>query len=378
MTELQARLQDVLGVAYRIERELGGGGMSRVFLAEEVELARKVVVKVLPPDMAAGLNAERFKREIQLAASLQHPHIVPLIAAGRTGDVVWYTMPFIEGESLRAKLARERELPVGEAVRILRDVADALSYAHEHGVVHRDIKPDNVLITGRHAVVTDFGVAKALSASTGESSLTSIGVALGTPAYMSPEQATADPHVDHRADIYSLGAMAYEMLSGGPPFSGPPPLVLAAHVTQAPEPVTQRRQSVPPALASLIMRALEKKPADRWQSASELHQQFELMATPSGGAQPTTATVATSARPVSHRSRLDRWSGGRRSGDYCCRLLDCPEARIGCRRGGARSARSRGAAVPRRGSGPEPALPASGHARPVAGEAYGRGWAACR
>ena len=303
VTELQTRLQEVLGSSYRLERELGGGGMSRVFLAEEVDLARKVVVKVLPPDMAAGLNAERFKREIQLAASLQHPHIVPLIASGRTGDIVWYTMPFIEGESLRAKLARERELPVSDAVRILKDVADALSYAHDHGVVHRDIKPDNVLITGRHAVVTDFGVAKAVSASTGESSLTSVGIALGTPAYMSPEQASADPNVDHRADIYSLGAMAYEMLSGTPPFSGPPPLVLAAHVTQAPDPVTQRRATVPPALATLIMRALEKKPADRWQSASELHQQFELMATPSGGAQPTTATPATKASgPVSRRT----------------------------------------------------------------------------
>ena len=302
MTELQTRLQEVLGNNYRIERELGGGGMSRVFLAEEVELARKVVVKVLPPDMAAGLNAERFRREIQMAASLQHPHIVPLIASGRAGDIVWYTMPFIEGESLRAKLARERELPIGEAVRILRDVSDALSYAHDHGVVHRDIKPDNVLITGRHAVVTDFGVAKAVSASTGESSLTSVGVALGTPAYMSPEQASADPNVDHRADIYSLGAMAYEMLSGQPPFAGAPQMVLAAHVTQAPAPVSQRRASVPPALATLIMRALEKKAADRWQTASELHQQFELMATPSGGAQPTSAVMATTtSRPFPRR-----------------------------------------------------------------------------
>ncbi len=299
--DLQSRLQAVLGDSYRIERELGGGGMSRVFLAQEVELARKVVVKVLPPDMAAGLNAERFRREIQMAASLQHPHIVPLIASGRSDDLVWYTMPFIEGESLRAKLARERELPVSDAVRILRDVTDALSYAHEHGVVHRDIKPDNVLITGRHAVVTDFGVAKAVSASTGESSLTSIGVALGTPAYMAPEQASADPLVDHRADIYSLGVMAYEMLTGSTPFSGAPQMVLAAHVTQAPEPVTQRRATVPPALATIIMRSLEKKAADRWQTASELHQQFELMATPSGGAVPTSAVPATPARTVSSR-----------------------------------------------------------------------------
>jgi eukaryotic-like serine/threonine-protein kinase len=160
MTGLEARLQEALGGAYRIERELGGGGMSHVFVAEEIELGRKVVVKVLPPDMAAGLNAERFRREIQLAASLQHPHVVPLIAAGRRGDLVWYTMPLIEGESLRAKLARGGELPVSEAVRALKDVADALSYAHAHGVVHRDIKPDNVLMSGKHAVVTDFGVAK--------------------------------------------------------------------------------------------------------------------------------------------------------------------------------------------------------------------------
>jgi serine/threonine-protein kinase len=242
--------------------------MSRVYVATELALGRKVVVKVLPPEMGAGLNAERFRREIQLAASLQHPHVVPLLAAGRAADLVWYTMPLIEGESLRAKLAREGELPISEAVRILRDVADSLSYAHTHGVVHRDIKPDNVLISGRHAVVTDFGVAKALSESTGESSLTSIGVALGTPAYMAPEQAAADPHVDHRADIYALGAMAYEMLTGKPPFAGSPQAVLAAHVTQLPDSVASRRASVPPALASIVMKCLEKKAADRFQPAA--------------------------------------------------------------------------------------------------------------
>jgi tetratricopeptide (TPR) repeat protein len=302
---LESRLGDALGANYRIERELGGGGMSRVFVAEEVELGRKVVVKVLPPDMAAGLNAERFRREIQLAASLQHPHIVPLIAAGRTGELVWYTMPLIEGESLRTRIARDGELPVSDSVRALRDVADALSYAHAHGVVHRDIKPDNVLISGRHAMVTDFGVAKALSASTGESSLTSIGVALGTPAYMAPEQASADPHVDHRADIYAFGAMAYEMLTGRPPFEGAPQTVLAAHVTQTPESVGSRRHSVPPAMAALVMRCLEKKPADRYQTAAELHQQLELMATPSGGAQPTTAVAAA---PVSKRRMPPIWA----------------------------------------------------------------------
>jgi serine/threonine-protein kinase len=299
------RLQAALGDTYRIERELGGGGMSHVFVAEEVALGRQVVVKVLPPEMGAGVNAERFRREIQLAASLQHPHIVPLLSAGHSDDLVWYTMPLIEGESLRTRLAREGELPVPEAVRLLRDVADALAYAHQHGVVHRDIKPDNVLISGQHAVVTDFGVSKAITAATGESSLTSIGVALGTPAYMSPEQAAAEPKVDHRADVYALGAMAYEMLTGAPPFSGDSQAVLAAHVTRAPEAVTARRAAVPAALGALVMRCLEKKAADRWQSASELHQQLEVMATPSGGMTPTGAVPATQG-PVGSRQGMVR------------------------------------------------------------------------
>ena len=288
MSTLQDRLQQAIGGAYRIEKELGGGGMSRVFLAEETGLERQVVVKVLPPEMAAGVNAERFRREILLAAKLQHPHVVPLLTAGASGDLLYYVMPFIKGESLRAKLAREGELPVGEAARILRDVADALAYAHREGVVHRDIKPDNVLLSDNHAVVTDFGVAKAVASSTGESSLTSLGVALGTPAYMSPEQAAADPHVDHRADIYALGALAYEMLCGRPPFTGSTPqAVLSAHVTQTPDPITQHRETVPPALAEVVMRCLAKKPADRWQRADELRAQFESMVTPSGGLTPT-------------------------------------------------------------------------------------------
>ncbi|HEY8852597.1 MAG TPA: serine/threonine-protein kinase, partial [Gemmatimonadaceae bacterium] len=220
MTDLRDQLQATLGTAYILERELGGGGMSRVFIAEDTSLGRKVVVKVLLPDLAATVNIERFRREIQLAAKLQHPHIVPVLSAGISEGLPYYMMPFIEGESLRARLARSGELPVHDTARILRDVLSALSYAHEHGVVHRDIKPDNVLLTGNHAVVADFGVAKALSASTNPgSSLTSLGVALGTPAYMSPEQAAADPSTDHRADLYGVGAMAYEMLTGQQVFS---------------------------------------------------------------------------------------------------------------------------------------------------------------
>ncbi len=289
MSDLFNRLQSALGDTYRLDTELGGGGMSRVFLAEEKALNRKVVIKLLPPETAAGVNIDRFEREIQLAASLQHPHVVPLLTAGSHDDLLYYVMPFIEGESLRAKLAREGELPIGEALRILRDVADALAYAHRHKVVHRDIKPDNVMLSDDHALVTDFGVAKAVTDSTGGQSLTSMGVALGTPAYMSPEQAAASPQVDHRADIYALGALAYEMLCGKPPFTGAnPQQVLAAHVTQAPDACTTHRASVPPALNELVMRCLAKLPADRWQRADELKTQFDSMATPpSGGVTPT-------------------------------------------------------------------------------------------
>jgi tetratricopeptide (TPR) repeat protein len=293
--------------------------MSRVFLAEEPRLARRVVIKVLPPEMGAGVNAERFEREIQLAARLQHPHIVPLLTAGASGDLRYYVMPFIQGESLRVKLAGEGELPVGEAVRVLREVVDALAYAHRNGVVHRDIKPDNVLLSEGHAVVTDFGVAKAIVSGAagpgggGAGSLTSLGVALGTPAYMAPEQAVADPHVDHRADIYAVGALAYEMLTGRPPFTGPTPqAMLAAHITQIPDPVIQHRRTISPALSALIMRCLEKRPADRWQSATEMAASLEAMATPTAGfpaeaTQPVISSGTELAIRRGHPLRVALW-----------------------------------------------------------------------
>jgi len=303
VAELRDRLQSALGPAYRVESELGGGGMSRVFLAEEVRLGRSVVVKVLPPEMAAGVSAERFEREIQLAAKLQHPHIVPLLTAGAKGDLLYYVMPHIAGESLRSRITHERALPVGETVRILRDVCDALAYAHGHGVVHRDVKPDNVLISGKHALVTDFGVAKAVSISSGAGTLTSLGMALGTPAYMAPEQAAGDPNVDHRADLYAVGALGYELLAGRTPFGGLSPQgMLAAQVTATPDPVTQHRDSVPPALAALIMRCLAKHPADRPQSADDVLGQLEAMATPTGSTLSEVSAISSGTQAALRRS----------------------------------------------------------------------------
>ncbi len=287
MSDLETRLQAAVGDAFRLERELGGGGMSRVFLAEERRLGRRVVIKVLPPEMAAGVSIERFEREIQLAAKLQHPTSYRYSPPARRATCCGTRCPSSRGNPLRARLAREGELPITQTIRILRDVADALAYAHRHGVVHRDIKPDNVLLSDGHAVVTDFGVAKAVSESTGEKSLTSLGVALGTPSYMAPEQAAADPHVDHRADIYAFGAFAYEMLTGRPPFTGMnAQAVLAAHLTQAPEPVTQHRTAVPESLSQVVMKCLEKRAADRWQRADELRAELEGLATPTAGLTP--------------------------------------------------------------------------------------------
>ncbi|HKP48493.1 MAG TPA: serine/threonine-protein kinase, partial [Gemmatimonadales bacterium] len=291
-TVLQDQLQAAIGTIYVLERELGGGGMSRVFLAHETALGRKVVVKVLLPELTAGVNVERFRREIQLAAQLQHPHIVPLLAAGEAEKLPYLVMPFVAGESLRARVIREGELPIPETVRILRDVVSALAYAHGFGVIHRDVKPDNVLLTGGVAVVTDFGVAKAITASSepASSGLTSLGVALGTPAYMAPEQATASPQIDHRADLYALGAMAYELLTGQPPFAGrTAQAMLAAHLVEDPEPVERRRGAVPPQLAALVRDCLAKRPADRPQNAAKVINILDSIATPAGGTAATTA-----------------------------------------------------------------------------------------
>jgi hypothetical protein len=285
--DLRDQLQTTLSGSYTIERELGGGGMSRVFLAEETRLRRKVVIKVLSPELAQGISISRFEREIQTAAALQQANIVPVLSAGDTNGLPYYTMPFVEGESLRSRVA-QGPLPISEVVGVLRDLAKALAYAHDRGVVHRDIKPDNVLISGGTAVVTDFGIAKAISAAratSGEndSSLTQIGTSVGTPSYISPEQAAGDPNVDQRADIYSLGCLAYELLGGRPPFHGlTPQRTLAAHLTEKPRTISELRADVPPALAALVMRSLEKDPAARQQSAHELESALDVAITSSG------------------------------------------------------------------------------------------------
>jgi tetratricopeptide (TPR) repeat protein/predicted Ser/Thr protein kinase len=278
--DIRSQLQATLSGSYTLERELGGGGMSRVFVAEETRLGRKVVVKVLSPELAASLSAERFEREIKVAASLQQANIVPVLFAGDAAGLPYYTMPFVEGRSLRAKLG-DGPMSIAQATGVLKDIARALSYAHEHGVVHRDIKPDNVLLSGGAAVVTDFGIAKAISASRtgpGAGTLTQIGTSIGTPAYMAPEQAAADPDVDHRADIYAFGCLAYELLAGRSPFHDlSPQRMLSAHMHEKPTHVGELRPDAPQPLAELVMRCLAKDRNDRVQSASDILHTLETM-----------------------------------------------------------------------------------------------------
>jgi tRNA A-37 threonylcarbamoyl transferase component Bud32/tetratricopeptide (TPR) repeat protein len=285
-SQIREQLQSTLGNAYTLERELGGGGMSRVFVAEETALRRKVVVKLLSPELAQGISVERFEREIQTAAALQQANIVPVLSSGESNGLPYYTMPFVEGESLRARLTRG-PLAITEVIGVLRDVAKALAYAHQRGVVHRDIKPDNVLLSGGTAVVTDFGIAKAISASRTASgagaTLTQIGTSIGTPAYMAPEQAAGDPDIDHRADIYSLGAMGYELLSGQVVFPNrTPQRMLAAHMSEMPQPVATLRLDTPAPLADLITRCLAKDPGQRPHDASDIARVLDTITSGSG------------------------------------------------------------------------------------------------
>ena len=275
---ISTELQDALGSAYELQRELTGGGMSRVFLATERALNRDVVVKVLPPDLAAGVNRDRFRREIQFAAQLQHPHIVPLHAAGSHGDLLYFTMPFIQGESLQRALREGTKFTTRQVLRILHDVVDALAYAHERGVIHRDIKPANVLRSGTHAVVTDFGVAKAISASLPAVGMTTSGMAIGTPAYMAPEQLAGDVNADHRMDIYAVGLLAYELFTGGSPFAeSSPAATMAAQLTRDPPELSRLRPDIPQPVSQLIAKCLAKDPARRPQTAAELAEEIDQL-----------------------------------------------------------------------------------------------------
>jgi eukaryotic-like serine/threonine-protein kinase len=293
LSNAQSRLQTALADRYRIERELGRGGMATVWLAHDLKHDRPVAIKVIRPELGRALGGDRFLREIRIAAHLQHPHILTLIDSGETpsqsGDgagSLYYVMPYVEGETLRERLVRKGRLSAEDTVRILRDVLDALIHAHHHGIVHRDIKPENIMLTGRHALVMDFGVAKALAAGheADTGTLTSLGLAIGTPAYMSPEQASGQASVDARSDIYAVGIVGYEMLGGQPPFTGTTPqAILASQVTRTPKPLAEFRPELSPELAATLMRCLEKDPAQRWQSAEDLLARLEMFTTPGSG-----------------------------------------------------------------------------------------------
>jgi TolB-like protein len=280
VSDLQDRLSAALNDRYVIRRELSGAGLSRVFLADEIAPPRRIVLKVLPPDLGSIVGSQRFNREIEVVARLQHPNIVPLLEAGTAHGIPFYSMPYVEGETLRVRLATDPRRPIAEVTRVFREVADALGYAHAHGVVHRDIKPENILMSAGHACVADFGIAKALSAA-GDATITTAGLALGTPAYMAPEQALGDPDAEHRADLYALGAVAFEMLAGAPPFTGANAAqLIAAQATRAPRPINELRGDCPAGLAAIVMHCLEKDPQSRPQHAAEIIGWLDAIGTP--------------------------------------------------------------------------------------------------
>lgn len=291
---LMDTLRSRLAGNYAIDAPVAGGAMSRVFLAEEIGLGRKVALKVLPPEMAATVNIERFRREIQLAAQLQHAHIVPVLTTGVVDELLYYTMPYVSGETLRSRIAREGALPVREAIRTWRDILDALAYAHARGVIHRDIKPENVLLADRNALVADFGIARAVAVAAGGAYSTEPGLAIGTPMYMAPEQACGEPDVDHRADIYSAGLVMYEMLNGQPPFHDlSSRALIVAHTTR--EPAAIERADAPTQLIDLVRRCIAKEPAARPSSADAILAELERIPAIPGGGQRRVRQVALGA-----------------------------------------------------------------------------------
>ena len=311
MTDLTtSALAQALHDRYVLERELGRGGMATVYLAHDTKHDRKVALKVLHAQLGSIVGLERFHREIRLAARLQHPHILPVHDSGETAGHLWYTMPFVDGESLRDRLRRERQLPISDALQITREVADALGYAHSEGVVHRDIKPENILLSHGHALVADFGVARALT-SAGTEGLTEAGVSVGTPAYMSPEQSLADPVIDGRSDLYSLGCVLYEMLAGEAPYTGTSAQAIVAKRLREPVPhVRTVRETVPPSVDQALERVLAKTAADRFSTAGAFAEAFTIAGTDSTG----TATTSVSderrmGTPAGDRGRRPRFSG---------------------------------------------------------------------
>jgi serine/threonine-protein kinase len=307
MPEVLTRLQAALAERYRLQREIGQGGMAVVFLAEDLRHGRKVAIKALHPELSAVIGSERFLAEIKVTANLQHPHILGLIDSGEADGLLYYVMPFVAGESLRARLMRERQLPVEEALRLAREVASALDYAHRQGVVHRDIKPENILLQDGAALVADFGIALAVHQA-GGSRMTQTGMSLGTPAYMSPEQAMGEREIGARSDVYALGAMTYETLAGEPPFTGPSSQAIVAKVLTEPAPqLRPKRPTVPPAAEAAIMTALQKLPADRWGSAREFSDALTGTASRSG---PVPTVPMAAARPAADRRHAPLlWAG---------------------------------------------------------------------
>jgi serine/threonine-protein kinase len=296
MAHVPDRLAAALADRYRLERELGAGGMATVYLAQDLKHDRKVAIKVLRPELAAVIGADRFLSEIKTTANLQHPHILPLHDSGQADSFLFYVMPFVEGESLRDRLNREKQLPIGDAIRIATEVAGALDYAHRHGIIHRDIKPENVLLHDGRALVADFGIA--LAATSAGHRMTETGMSLGTPHYMSPEQAMGDRELTPRSDVYALGAMTYEMLLGEPPFTGPTAQSIVAKVmTEKPAPLLPRRDRIPPHVEDAVLTALEKLPADRFGSAAQF---AEALSDDTG----TQGRKVTRALPASRRPVL--------------------------------------------------------------------------
>jgi serine/threonine-protein kinase len=298
MTDLLDRLRRALSDRYAIERELGRGGMAVVFLAEDLKHRRKVAIKVLSPDLSSDVGAERFLREIEIVAGLTHPHILPLHDSGQADDLLFCVMPYVEGESLRERLEREKQLPLEDAVQITREVAEALDYAHGCGIIHRDIKPANILLEHGHAVVADFGIARAVEQAAG-TSITQTGLAMGTPAYMSPEQASGSDDVDGRADTYALGCVLYEMLSGETPFTGSTPQSVLAKKRSEPTPrVSVVRETVPPAVEAALTKSLAKTPADRFATAGQFAEALSARGEETEGKRPAWHWVAGLAAAV--------------------------------------------------------------------------------